>query len=81
MAVCGTDLAIEAPHVWKLKVASYRAVFCVMRFAASLTPVSAHFLRQESIPSDNLQQATCVTLGVMLNFDATQHFSTKRRTQ
>ncbi len=43
-----------------------------MRFAASLTPVSAHFLRQESAASDNLQQATCVTLGVMLNFDATQ---------
>ncbi len=51
---------------------SYRGAVCGIHFAASLTPVSAHFLRQESIPSDYLRQATCVTLGVMLNFDATQ---------
>ncbi len=48
-----------------------RAAFCVLRFAASLTPVSPHFLLQESAPSYYLQQATCVTFGVMLNFDAT----------
>ncbi len=43
-----------------------------MRFAASLTPVSTNFLRQESAPSDYLQQATCVTLGVVFDSDATQ---------
>ena len=60
---------------------SYRIVaFCVLR-QQSLTPVSAHFLHQESIPSVYLRQATCVTLGVMLNFDATRHFAAKRRTQ
>ncbi len=32
--------------------------------------MSAHFLHQESIPSDYLWQATCGTLGVMLKFDA-----------
>ncbi len=46
-----------------------------MRFAASLTPLSAHFLHQEQIPSDYLWQATCITLGVMLNFDASQQNS------
>ena len=46
-----------------------------------LSAMSAHFLRQESIPSDYLRQATCGTLGVMLNFDATQHYAAKRRTQ
>ena len=46
-----------------------------------LSAMSARLLRQESIPSDYLRQATCVTLGVMLNFDATQHFAAKRRTQ
>ncbi len=64
-----------------LKLNSYGGVVRVMPFAASLTPVSAHFLRQESIPSDYLRQATCITLGVMLKFDATQHFAAKRRTQ
>ncbi len=29
-------------------------------------------LRQESVPTDYLRQATCITLGVMLNFDAAQ---------
>ncbi len=48
-----------------------------MHFAASLTPVSAHFLRQESIPSDYLRQATCVTLGVVLKFDAAHDFCCK----
>ncbi len=43
--------------------------------------MSAYFLSQESIPSDYLRQATCGTLGVMLNFDATQHYAAKRRTQ
>ncbi len=54
-----------------------------LRFAASLTPVCAHFLllRQESAPSDNLQQATCITLGVMLKFAATHDFCRKRKTQ
>ncbi len=41
-------------------------------FCGSLTPVSAHFLDQESIPRDYLHQATRVTLGVMLNFNAAQ---------
>ncbi len=30
---------------------------------------------------DHLRQATCSILGVMLNFDATQHFAAQRRTQ
>ncbi len=46
-----------------------------------LSAMSAHFLRQELIPSDYLRQATCVTLGIRLNFDATQYFAAKRRTQ
>ncbi len=43
----------------------------------SLTPVSAHFLCQESVPTDYLWQATCGTLGIMINFDAAQHFAAK----
>ncbi len=35
-------------------------------------PVSANFVCQESVAIDYLQQATCGTLGVMLNFDAAQ---------
>ncbi len=50
---------------------------CGMRFAASLTPVSKHFLRQELIPSNYLRQATCITLGIMLNFDAAHDFCRK----
>ncbi len=34
--------------------------------------MSADLLRQESAAIDCLWQATCFTLGVMLNFDATQ---------
>ncbi len=39
-----------------LKLDSYRAAARGMRFAASLTPVSAHFLGQESIASDYLRK-------------------------
>ncbi len=46
----------------------------------SLTPVSAHFLRQELIPSDYLRQATCITLGIMLKFDAAHDFCRKMQT-
>ncbi len=61
-----------------LRLASYRAVSCVLRFVASLTPVSTSFLHQESAASDYLRQATCVTLGVMLNFDTGHDFAAKR---
>ncbi len=64
-------------NIGRVKVTSYRDAACGMRFVASLTPVSAHFLRQESIPSDYLRQATCVTLGVMLKFDAAHDFCRK----
>ncbi len=49
----------------------HSAAFCILR-QKSLTPVSTHFLCQESIPGDYLREATCVTLGIMLNLDATQ---------
>ncbi len=39
--------------------------------------MSAHFLCQESIPSDYLRQATCGTLGIMLKFDAAHDFCRK----
>ncbi len=84
--VLRTRVLFYKSHVWKLaewfvRAASYRTVaFCVLR-QKSLTPVSAHFLRQESIPSDYLWQATCVTLGVMSKFDAAQQIAAKRRTQ
>ncbi len=48
------------------------AAFCVTRSAAPLIPVSTHFCVSRIGPSDYLQQATCVTWGVMLNFDAAQ---------
>ncbi len=35
-----------------------------------LSPMSTHLLCQELAPTDCLWQATCVTLGIVLNFDA-----------
>ncbi len=46
---------------------SYRAAACLMRFEASLTNVST-----TRIGFHYLRQPTCGTLGIMLNFDATQ---------
>ena len=63
------------------RLASYRAAFCVLHCAASLMPVATSFLQQESAASNYLWQATCITLGVMLKFDAAQHFAAKRRMQ
>ncbi len=48
----------ESSSCWyiRIEVASYRTVaFCVLR-QKSLTPVSSHFLPQESIPSDYLRK-------------------------
>ena len=56
----------------EVKLNSYGGAVCVL--PARLTPVSTHFLQQEYY----LQQATCGTLGIMLNFDATQHFAAER---
>ncbi len=56
---------------------SLKAGPCVVCFAASLTPVSTSFLLQESAPSNYLLQAVCVSLGVMLNFNATHDFCCK----
>ncbi len=57
-----------------LELASKRTIaFCVLQ-QKSLTPVhvSPFFLHQELAPINYLRQATCITLGVMLNFDAAQ---------
>ncbi len=58
-----------------LELASKRTIaFCVLQ-QKSLTPVHVSpffFLHQELAPINYLRQATCITLGVMLNFDAAQ---------
>ncbi len=58
---------------------SYRNCGSGSGMKSPLSAMSAHFLCQESTPIDYLWQATCSTLGVMLNFDTAQHFSAKRK--
>ncbi len=61
-----------------IRLTSYGGAARVIRFAASLTPVSTISLHQESAPRNYLWQATCVTLGVMLNFDPAQQDSEQK---